>query len=111
MVRVATSLEMVYKWPPRDLLSIKGNYLYRRSSLLGIFRLMPSWADFRQAARISSAHIPAGLDPFVVRLGQHRADQADDGVTAGEDADHVGAVADLLVQPLLYPALVVRASR
>ena len=47
------------------------------------------------------AHIAAGLGPFVVLLGQHRADQADDGVAAGEDADHVGAAADFLVQPLL----------
>ena len=52
------------------------------------------------------AHIAAGLGPFVVLLGQHRADQADDGLAAGEDADHVGAAADLLVQPFLYPALV-----
>jgi hypothetical protein len=47
------------------------------------------------------AHIPAGLGPFIVLLGQHRADQADTGVAAGEDARHVGAAADLLVQPLL----------
>ena len=44
-------------------------------------------------------HIAARLGPFIVLLGQHRADQADDGIPAGEDPDHVGAPADLLVQP------------
>jgi hypothetical protein len=47
------------------------------------------------------SHVAAGFGPFVVLLGQHRADQADDRVTAGEDAHHVGAAPDLLVQPLL----------
>ena len=56
------------------------------------------------------SHVAAGFGPFIVLLGQHRADQADDGVAAGEDADHVGPAADLLVQPLLYPALAGGAS-
>jgi hypothetical protein len=44
----------------------------------------------------------AALGPFVVLLGEHRADQEDDGASRpGEDADHVGPPADLLVQPLL----------
>jgi hypothetical protein len=47
------------------------------------------------------AHVAAGFDPFVGLLGQHRADQPDDRGPVGEDAHHVGATADLLVQPLL----------
>jgi hypothetical protein len=35
-----------------------------------------------------------------VLLGQHRADQADDRGPVGEDADDLGAAADLLVEPL-----------
>jgi hypothetical protein len=34
-----------------------------------------------------------------VLLGQDGADEADDRVPVGEDADHVGAAADLLVEP------------
>src|SRR5699024_6189343 len=45
-------------------------------------------------------HVSAALDPFVVLLGQDRPDQADEGVTVGEDPDHVGTSADLSVQPL-----------
>ena len=46
------------------------------------------------------AHVAAGDGPLVVLLGQDRADQADDGGAVGEDADDVGAAADLLVEPL-----------
>jgi len=42
--------------------------------------------------------VAASLDPFIVLLGQHGADQSGDGVAVGEDANHVGAAADLLVQ-------------
>jgi len=38
---------------------------------------------------------------IVVLLGQHRPDKADQGVAVGENADDVGAAADLPVQPLL----------
>jgi hypothetical protein len=38
-------------------------------------------------------------------FGQHGADEADQGVAVGEDPDDVGAAADLLVEPFLYPAL------
>ena len=41
-----------------------------------------------------------GLGPYVVLLGQHRADQPDECVSVGEDADDVGAPADLAVEPL-----------
>jgi len=36
-----------------------------------------------------------------VLFGEHGADEADEGVTAGEDADDVGAAADLAVEPFL----------
>lgn len=36
-----------------------------------------------------------------VLLGRHGADRADQGGAVGEDGDHVGATADLLVRPLL----------
>src|SRR3954447_20124676 len=39
-----------------------------------------------------------GLRPFVVLLSEHCADEADHRVAVGEDADHVGAPADLPVQ-------------
>jgi hypothetical protein len=45
--------------------------------------------------------VAAALDPLVVLLGEHRSDQADKGVTVREDPDHVGAAADLPVQPFL----------
>src|SRR5947208_633091 len=38
--------------------------------------------------------------PFLVLLGQDCPDQAGDGGAVGEDADDVGAAADLLVEPL-----------
>ena len=47
------------------------------------------------------ADVAAHLGPFVVLLGQDGADEADQGVAAGEDPDDVGAAADLPVQPLL----------
>jgi hypothetical protein len=40
-----------------------------------------------------------------VLFSKHGTDQTDDGCTVGEDADDVGAAADLFVEPLLYPAL------
>jgi len=46
------------------------------------------------------SHVSALFGPFVGLLGQHGADEADDGGPVGEDADHVGAAADLLVEAL-----------
>ena len=51
------------------------------------------------------AEVAPGFGPFVVLFGQHGADEADQRGAVGEDADDVGAAADLLVEPLLYPAL------
>jgi hypothetical protein len=47
------------------------------------------------------AHVAMGFGPFVVLLHQDRADEPDDGVAVGEDADHVGAPAQFAVEPLL----------
>jgi len=47
------------------------------------------------------ADVAAHLGPFIVLLGQHRADEADQAVAVGEDPDNVGAAADLAVEPLL----------
>ena len=63
-------------------------------SRIGLGSLPAGSEDFQ-------SHVAAGLGTSVVLLGQDRADHADDGVAAGVDADHVGPLADLLVQPLL----------
>ena len=47
------------------------------------------------------AEVAAAFGPFVVLLGQHRADEADEGVAVGEDADDVGAAAYFPVQSFL----------
>ncbi len=67
------------------------NCLYCQSSLtsailphIRLGRLAAGGEDFQ-------SHVAAGFGPFIVLLGQHRADQADDRVAAGEDADHVGS--------------------
>jgi hypothetical protein len=46
------------------------------------------------------AEVAAAFGPLVVLLGQHGSDQADQGVAVGEDADRVGAPADLSVESL-----------
>ena len=46
-------------------------------------------------------HVAGALDgPFVVLFEQEGADEADDGVLVGEDADDVGAPLDLAVEAL-----------
>ena len=45
------------------------------------------------------AHVATVLGPFIALFGQDGPDEADQRVAAGEDPDHVGAPADLLVQP------------
>src|SRR5262245_58975106 len=47
------------------------------------------------------AHVTAGLGPFVVLLGQDRADKPDDGLTSGEDPDDIGSPAYFFIQALL----------
>jgi hypothetical protein len=39
--------------------------------------------------------VASPFGPFVVLLGEHGADEADQGAAVGEDADHVGAASDL----------------
>jgi hypothetical protein len=80
------------------------NCPYRQSSLTSYILSHIRIGGFPAGGEDFQAHIPAGLGPFVVLLGQHSADQADDRAAAGEDADHIGAPADLLVQPLLRVA-------
>jgi hypothetical protein len=47
------------------------------------------------------AEVAAAFGPFVGLLGKDRADEADDRVAVGEDADAVGAAADLSVEALV----------
>ena len=47
------------------------------------------------------ADVAALFGPLVVLLGEHGADGPDQGVAVGEDADDVGAAADLAVEPFL----------
>jgi hypothetical protein len=47
------------------------------------------------------AEVAAPLGPFVVLLGEDGAEEADQGIAAGEDPDDVGAAADLAVEALL----------
>jgi hypothetical protein len=47
------------------------------------------------------AEVAASFGPFVVLFGQDGADEADQGVAAGEDPHNVGPSADFPVQPLL----------
>jgi hypothetical protein len=47
------------------------------------------------------AEVAAALGPVVVLLGEDGADEADDRIAVGEDADDVGAAAYLAVEPLV----------
>src|SRR5918994_7456920 len=84
--------------PPRDLwvwtLCGDGGQGY----LLGVCGLGGGGAALGEDVE---ADVAAGLGPFVVLLGEDRADEADQGVAVGEDADDVGAAADLPVEPLV----------
>src|SRR3954452_24224563 len=46
------------------------------------------------------APMAAAFGPFVALLGEHGAEEADQRVAVGKDADYVGAPADLAVEPL-----------
>ena len=48
-----------------------------------------------------AAHVAPGDSPFVVSFHEHGTDEADDGCSAREDPNDVGAAADLLVQAFL----------
>ena len=47
------------------------------------------------------AEVAASFGPFVGLFGEDGADETDDGVAVGEDADGVGAAADLPVESLV----------
>ena len=47
------------------------------------------------------AEVAAAFGPFVVLFGQDGADEADQGLAVGEDADDVGAAADFAVEAFL----------
>ncbi len=65
--------------------------------------LVPGSGDEVQAAfgEDVEAEVAAAFGPFVVLLGQDGADEADQGVSVGEDADGVGAASDLAVEALV----------
>lgn len=52
------------------------------------------------AAQDFESEVSASFGPFVGLLGKDGADEADDGISVGEDAHDVGAAADLSVEPL-----------
>jgi hypothetical protein len=47
------------------------------------------------------AEVAAAFGPFIVLFGEDCADEADQRIAVGEDADNVGAAPDLPVQSLL----------
>jgi hypothetical protein len=54
-----------------------------------------------KGAMVFRRHIMGTLDgPFNILLEQDRADEADDGIFVGEDADHLGPPLGLAVEPL-----------
>lgn len=53
------------------------------------------------AVECVEAEVAAAVGPFVVLFGQDGSDEADDGGSVGEDADHVGAAADFAVEPFV----------
>src|SRR5271165_32094 len=76
---------------------------------LGDFRSGPGWSDdhggqsddriIAQGGHGFQGHVAGALDgPFVVLFEQDGADQPDDGVVVGEDADDVGPALDLAVE-------------
>jgi hypothetical protein len=75
--------------------------IYSYLSSNGINYQFCSIGNFHFAAfgEYFGAHIAAGFGPLVVLLGEHGADEADDGVAAGEDPGDVGPSPDLAVQP------------
>jgi len=53
-------------------------------------------SEFRQGLGAEGASSDL---PFVVLLGQDRADEAGDGRVVREDPDHIGSPLDLLIEP------------
>ena len=87
------------RWPPRDRFLFKHQWpqLSRRSHELQDWRLV----SCRRRGLPGPYTVTAGLGPFVVLLGQNGADEPDDRVPAGEDADDIGPSAYLFIEALL----------
>jgi hypothetical protein len=87
------------KWPPHDLY-LSNNCLYCRSCLTSNILSHVNLGGFPAESEISG---PYSVETRAIRRfarpAPHRL--ADDGVAAREDADQVGAEADLLVQRFL----------
>jgi hypothetical protein len=73
---------------------------YCQSSLTDVILSQVGLDRFAACGENFQSHVAAGLGQFIVLLGQHRADQADDGVAAGEDAHHIGPSPDLFVRQI-----------
>jgi hypothetical protein len=61
-------------------------------------RLGFACGGFPAGGEYFGSHVAAGLGPFVVLLGQDRADEADDRVAVREDPDDVGPSPDFFVE-------------
>ena len=77
------------------------NGLYCQSSLTSAILSHIRLGGFPAGGEDFQAHIAAGLGPFVVLLGQDRADKPDDGISSGEDPDDIGSPAYFFIQALL----------
>ena len=98
---MATSSGVMFEKPPRDLFLFKGNSLNCQFCRAVNFRIAGFLfsGGFAAFGEYLGAHVAAGFGPLVVLLGEDGADEADDGVAAGEDPDHVGPPPDFLVEP------------
>src|ERR1700756_2933675 len=70
---------------PRSISYLSRNCPNCQSSIIGNIRLI-SVCGFPAGGEYFRSHVAAGLGPLVVLLGQHRADEPDDGVPVREDA-------------------------
>jgi hypothetical protein len=80
----ATSVEMVYEMATSRLFLFKRDCLYCQFSLTSIILSHSRAGGFPASRKDFQSHIAARLGPFIVLLGQDRADQADDRVAAGK---------------------------
>jgi len=78
-------------------------WLCGEGSVVGLGDLLGVWCGFTDAAGAGEgveAEVAALLGPLIVLLGEDGSDEADDAVAVREDADDIGAAANLPVQPL-----------
>src|SRR5450755_652790 len=76
------SLEIGYEIAIRDLSHLSGNFFYCQFNLTSIILSHSGASGFPAGGEDFQSHVAARLGPFVILLGQDRADQADDGVAA-----------------------------